>query len=63
MKKLKFSFLFFLVFSLFLLVSCTPKEELKPSNSSTLDSISFFMQAMKNDTLDFKVRLTNANNA
>ncbi|MBT8315987.1 MAG: hypothetical protein HKP59_00005, partial [Lutibacter sp.] len=63
MKKLKFPFLFFLVFSFFQLVSCTSKEELKFSNTSTLDSISIFMQAMKNDTLDFKTRLTNANSA
>ena len=63
MKKLKFSFLFFLVFSFFQLVSCTSKEELKSSNTGTLDSISMFMQAMKNDTIDFKTRLKQANSA
>jgi alpha-acetolactate decarboxylase len=63
MKKLKFSFLFFLIFSFFQLVSCTSKEELKSSNTGTLDSISMFMQAMKNNDLDFKTRLKQANSA
>uniref|UniRef100_UPI003561D5B5 hypothetical protein n=1 Tax=Lutibacter sp. TaxID=1925666 RepID=UPI003561D5B5 len=63
MKNLKFTFLFFFVFSIFLLASCTPKEELQSSKNSELDSISFFMQEMKNDTLDFETRLNKANSA
>ena len=63
MKNLKFAFLFFVVFSICLLASCNSKEELKSSNSTELNSISFFMQEMKNDTLDFETRLNKANSA
>ena len=63
MKNLKFKALFWVVFGCFLVVSCTSKEELKTSNTSTLDSISLFMKAMKNDTLDFNTRLHQANRA
>lgn len=61
MKILKYTFLFFFVFSLFLLVFCTPKDEIQLANNNELDSISFFMQEMKNDTLDFETRLNSAN--
>ena len=63
MKYLKIAFLFFVVCSFLLLASCTLKEELKASKTSDLDSISFFMQEMKNDTLDFETRLNRANSA
>jgi len=63
MKILKFTFLFFVVFSIFLLASCNPKDELQSSKNSELDSISFFMQEMKNDKIDFKTRLKQANSA
>jgi hypothetical protein len=63
MKNLKFTFLFFVVCSFFLLASCAPKEELNTSKTSDLDSISFFMQEMKNDSLAFKTRLQSADKA
>jgi len=64
MKILIHTFLYFFVFSIFLLASsCAPKEELKASKTSDLDSISFYMQEMKNDTLDFETRLNRANSA
>lgn len=63
MKNLKFTFLFFVVCSLFLLASCSPKEELKSSNNSKQDSISVFLQEMKNDTLAFETRLQSADKA
>lgn len=63
MKLTKVTFLFFVVCSLFLLASCTSKEELKSSKNIELDSISIFMQVMKNNDLDFKTRLNQANRA
>mgnify|MGYP000944143493 FL=1 len=63
MKNLKFTFLFFVVCSLFLLASCSPKEELKASKTSDLDSISVFLKEMKNDSLAFETRLQSADKA
>ncbi|MFB9273023.1 tetratricopeptide repeat protein, partial [Lutibacter litoralis] len=63
MKNLKFTFLFFVVFSCFLIASCTSKEEVKSSNTTALDSISLFMKDMKNNDLDFNTRLNRANRA
>jgi hypothetical protein len=45
------------------MTSCTSKEELKSSNTTALDSISFFMKDMKNNELDFITRLHQANKA
>ena len=54
---------YFVIFSCFLLGSCTSKEEIKSSNNSTQDSISVFMNAMRNNDLDFNFRLDQANKA
>jgi len=63
MKNLKIAFLFFVVYSLLLLASCTSKEELESSKTSELDSIGLFMKDMKKNDLDFKTRLKQANKA
>ncbi|RXP60890.1 tetratricopeptide repeat-containing sensor histidine kinase [Lutibacter sp. HS1-25] len=63
MKNLKFTFLFFVVSSLFMLASCSPKEELNSSKVSDLDTIGFFIQEMKNDSLAIETRLNSANSA
>jgi len=63
MKNLKFTFLFFVVSSLLMLASCSPKGELNSSKASDLDTIGFFIQEMKNDSLAIETRLNSANSA
>lgn len=63
MKYLKVTCLFFLIFSLLQCTSCDKKERIETSKNPSLDSVSFFMQRMKDASFGDSLSLNYANKA
>lgn len=63
MKYLKVTFLFFLIFSLLQFTSCNNKERIETSKKPSLDSVSIYIQRMKDTSFGNSICLNNANNA
>jgi len=63
MKRLKVTFLFFCICSLFLAPSCNKKTAEKKDSKHTIDSVNVFIVKMKNENFDYKTRLKQANKA
>jgi len=61
MKNLKIVFLFFLIFSLFQLASCKRQEKIETSQKAKIDSVSYYVQQMKDRTLSDSICLIQAN--
>ncbi|WP_372767990.1 hypothetical protein [Lutibacter sp.] len=61
MKNLKIVFLFFLIFSLFQLESCKRQEKIETSQKAKIDSVSYYVQQMKDRTLSDSICLIQAN--
>lgn len=63
MKYLKVTFLFFLIFSLFQFTSCNNKERIEISKIPSLDSVSIYIQRMRDTSFGNSICLSNANKA
>lgn len=63
MKYLKFTFLSFLIFGLMQFTSCSKKEKIEISKKSSVDSIDFYIQKMKDPAFGDSICLTYANKA
>lgn len=63
MKYLKVTFLLFLIFNLFQFTSCDNKERIKTAKNSSLDSVSFYIEKMKDHSFGDSISLNYANKA
>ncbi len=63
MKYLKVTCLFFLIFSLLQIISCNNKDRIETSEKPSLDSLSIYIQRMKDASLGNAVCLKYANKA
>jgi len=63
MNYLKITFLFFLVFGLTQFISCSKKEKIEISKKSSLDSVDFYIQKMKDPAFGDSICLAYANKA
>lgn len=61
MKYLKVTSLFFLIFSLLQITSCNNKEKIEASKKTSVDSVSFYMQKMKDASFGDAICLKYAN--
>ena len=61
MKNLKIAFLFFFTFILLQFSSCSNQEKLEKVDKPTMDSISYYVQQMKDRTFPDSICLNNAN--
>lgn len=63
MKYLKVTSIFFLIFSLFQITSCNNKERIETAKKPLLDSVSFYIQRMKDASFGDTICLNYANKA
>lgn len=63
MKYLKVTFLFFFIFSLLQFTSCNNKESVETSKIPSLDSVSIYIQRMRDTSFGDFISLKNTNKA
>lgn len=63
MKYVKTPFLIFLIFSLFILVSCDQKKRIETIETTENDSLNYYVQQLKDRTFSDSISLRYANSA